>query len=142
MANLRVATATRQAQCDAVVDRIDGDTPPGLIRIYDGSQPADANTALGAQTLLVTLTFSNPAFGAANSSGVATASAITSGTAVATGTASWARIVTGTAFNTVFDCDVSTSAAGTGTIQLNTTSIVTDGTVSISAFTITQPDGV
>jgi hypothetical protein len=141
VANLRVATAAQQAMCDSLVDRIDLNTPPGLLRIYSGTQPTDANTAIGAQTLLVTLTFSNPAFGSANASGVATASAITSGTAVATGTASFARIVTGTTFATVFDCDVSTVAAGTGTIQLNTTSIVTSGTVSISSFTVTQPPG-
>lgn len=140
MANLRVATATRQAQCDAVVDLIDSDTPPGLLRIYDGTQPANANTAIGAQVLLAELTFGNPAFGAANSSGVATANAITQDSAAnATGTASWARIVTGTANDTVFDCDVSTSGA---TINLNTTSIVTGGAVSITSFTITQPDGV
>jgi hypothetical protein len=140
MANMRLATATVQRQCDAVVDTIDLNTPPGTIQIRSGAQPANANTAASG-TLLATLTFSNPAFGAANTSGVATASAITQdASADATGTATWARILQG-AGGTVFDCDV-TATGGGGTIELNTTSIVAGGAVSITAFTVTQPSGV
>lgn len=138
MANLRVATAARQAQCDAVVDLIDAGDSGGTIKIYDGTQPANANTAVSDQTLLATLTFGSTAFGAASTSGVATANAITGDTsAAATGTASWARIADSDG-NTIFDCDVGTSGA---TINLNTTSIVQGAAVSISSFTITQPDG-
>lgn len=138
MANLRVATAARQAQCDAVVDLIDAGDGAGTIKIYTGTQPANANTAISDQTLLATLTFSATAFGAADTSGVATANAITGDTSAdATGTATWARIADGDG-NTIFDCDVGTSGA---TINLNTTSIVQGAAVSISSFTITQPDG-
>ena len=140
MANLRVATATRQAMCDAAVDLIDGGSGAGTIKIYAGSQPANANTAVSGQTLLATLTFSATAFGAANTSGVATAASITDdSSADATGTAAWARIADGDG-DTVFDCDV-TATGGGGTIELNTTSIVAGGTVSITSFTVTQPDG-
>lgn len=140
MANFRVATATRQAQCDAVVDRVDAGAGPGLIKLYSGSQPANANTALSGQTLLATLTFSDPAFGSANASGVATAGAITQDSAAdAAGTATWARI-TDSDGNTAFDCDVS-DTGGSGTIKLNTTSISAGGAVSLSSFTVTQPDG-
>ena len=138
MANLRVATASRQAQCDAVVDLIDAGSGAGTIKIYTGTQPANANTAVSSQTLLGTLTFSDPAFGAANSSGVATASSITDdSSADATGTASWARIADSDG-DTVFDCDVGTSGA---TINLNSVSITAGGTISITSFTVTQPDG-
>lgn len=145
MANVRVSTAAQNAMCDALVDLIDNNqvSPSinGQITIFDGSQPADANTAVTTQTPLVTLTFGTEAFGDA-ANGVATAGPIASGTAVATGTATWARISNpGSPDTTVFDCDVSTTGAGTGTIQLNTTSIVQDGTVSISSFTVTHPDG-
>lgn len=138
MANVRLANATQQAAGDAVVDSIDAGAGAGTISIYDGTQPADANTALSGQTLLAELTFSDPAFGATNTSGVATASAITDdSSANATGTASWARIEDSDN-NTIFDCDVGTSGA---TINLNTVSIVSGGTVSITSFTITMPDG-
>jgi len=139
MTNLRVATATVQGQCNAVVDDIDLGAGAGTIKIYDGAQPANANTAVSTQTLLGTLTFSDPAFGAADASGIATAGAITQdASADATGTATWARIADSNGL-TKFDCDVGTSAA---TIVLDSVSIVAGGTIDITAFTITQPSGV
>ena len=138
MANVRLANASQQAAMDAVVDLIDGGAGAGTINIYDGTQPADANTAVSTQTLLATLTFSDPAFGNADTSGVATASAITDdSSADATGTASWARILDSNSA-TIFDCDVGTTGA---TINLNSVSIIIGGTVSITSFTMTHPDG-
>lgn len=135
MANVRLATATNNAACDAVVDLIDSGGA-GTIEIRSGTQPATANDA-ATGTLLATLTFSATAFGAA-SAGVATAASITQdASADATGTATWARIKNGSAA-TVFDCDVGTTGA---TINLNTVSITTGGTVSITSFTITHPSG-
>lgn len=136
MTNMRITTAAQNAGADAQVDRIDLNTPPGVIEIRSGTQPASANDA-AVGTLLATLTFSNPAFGAA-SSGTATASTITSDTSAdATGTATWARVKQGGG-TTVFDVDVGTSGT---TLILNTASIVTGGTVSITSFTVTQPAG-
>jgi len=138
MANVRLANAPQQAAMDAVVDLIDAGAGAGTINIYDGTQPADANTAVSTQTLLATLTFSDPAFGATSTAGVATASAITDdASADATGTASWARILDSNS-NVIFDCDVGTSAT---TIILNSVSITIGGTVSITSFTLTHPDG-
>lgn len=138
MANVRLADAALQAAMDAVVDLIDAGAGAGTIKIYTASQPANADVAISSQTLLATLTFSDPAFGATNSSGVATASAITSdSSADATGTATWARIADSNG-NTIFDCDVGTSGA---TINLNSVAITTGGTVSIASFTMTHPDG-
>lgn len=138
MANVRLATAAQQAAMDAVVDLIDGGSGAGTIKIYTGSQPADANTAVSSQTLLGTLTFSDPAFGATNSSGTATASSITSDTSAdATGTAAWARIADSSG-NTIFDCDVGTSGA---TINLNTVNVVSGATIAITSFTLTHPSG-
>ncbi len=138
MANVRLATATRNAACDAVVDKVDDGAGSGTIQIRSGTQPASANDA-ATGTLLATLTWSDPAFGAA-SAGVATASAITQdSSADATATASWARILDSDS-NTIFDCDVSATGGG-GTIELNTTSVVTGESVSITAFTVTMPSG-
>ena len=137
MANVRLANTTNQAACDAVVDLIDGGAAAGTIQIRSGTQPADADDA-ATGTLLATLTFSDPAFGAASTAGVATASAITDdSSADATGTAAWARVLDSDS-NTIFDCDVGTSGA---TINLNTVSITAGATVSITSFTVTHPDG-
>jgi hypothetical protein len=115
----------------------------GTLNIYTGSQPTDANTAIGAQTLLVTLTFGSTAFATAVASGsagskivTATANAITAGTAVATGTAAWFRILTsGSAV--CIDGSVGTSGAD---LNLSSTSISSGAVVSVSSFTITQTE--
>ena len=138
MANFRLANQTQQNACDAVVDFIDNGVGAGYIEIRSGSQPANANlTATG--TLLATLTFADPAFGAANTSGVAALDAAITGdtSADATGTATWARIFTSAAA-TVFDCDVNTTGA---TINFDSVNFVTGGSVDITSFTITHPDG-
>jgi hypothetical protein len=135
MANFRLPTATRNALADLIDDLINGGASGGLIRIYDGTQPASANDAITTQTLLAELTFGDPAFGAA-SVGVITANSITGdSSANATGTATWARIVDSNG-TTIFDCDVGTSGA---TINLNSVSLVTGAPVSITSFTITVP---
>jgi len=129
--------------CDAVVDRYDLDTPPGLLRIYDdtAARPAGPDTAISTQVLLATLTMSNPAFGAAADQAPgarATASAITDDTsAAATGTAAFFRGVTGTAFTALIDGEIGTSGAD---MNLNTLAIVIGATVSITAWTIDMPE--
>lgn len=101
----------------------------GLIRVYDGTQPATADTAVGAQTLGVTLTFGATAFPAAVS-GLLTANAITSGTAVASITPTWARILKSDGTTVVMD--VSAGASGANM----TIGAFTSGTVvSCTSFT-------
>jgi hypothetical protein len=105
----------------------------GKLRIYDGSQPANANTAVSTQTLLAELTFNATAFGAA-SAGVAAANAITSATAAATGTAAWFRAVKSDGTTVVWDGSVGTSGAN---LNLATVAISSGATVSVSALTYT-----
>lgn len=134
-ADPRITNAVASAACDAVVDAIDGGAGAGTIKIYTATIPTDADTALGAQTLLATLTFSDPAFGAA-SNGVATASAITSDTSAdATGTAAWARIAT-SAGTTIMDVTVGTSGDD---INFNSVAFQAGATISITAMTVTMP---
>ena len=134
-ADPRITNAVASAACDAIVDAIDGGAGAGTIKIYDGTIPTNADTALGAQVLLATLTFTDPAFGAA-SNGVATASAITSDTSAdATGTATWARIASSTP-TTIMDVTVGTAGED---INFNTVSFVTGATVAITALTVTVP---
>ena len=107
----------------------------GLINLYSGPQPANANTAIGgSNTLLATLTFGSTAFGAP-AAGVLTANAITPGTAVASGTATFARIFESNGTTVVGDVQVQVGSGGG--INLNNANIVSGNPVSISALTLT-----
>lgn len=137
-ADLGISQAAAKAMCDTLVDLVDGGAGAGTLKIYSGTRAATVDTAIGAQVLLATLTFSDPAFGNATtaSPSVATANAITSdSSADATNTATWFRIAdsNGTA---IMDGNVGTSGED---LNLNTTSIVTGAVVSISAGTISVP---
>lgn len=119
------------AAADAVGRLVDN----GYIRIYDGSKPATADTAIGAQVLLAELRFSATSAPAAVA-GVLTYNSITSdSSADATGTASWYRTFKSDGTTAVYDGSVGTSGAD---LNLNTTSIVAAAAVSISALTYTQ----
>lgn len=130
-ADPRITNAVASAQADVIGDSLDS----GTIKIYTGTIPTDADTAVGAQTLLATLTFNAAAFPAA-SNGVITAAAITSDTSAdATGTAAWARLAT-SGGTTKMDVTVGTSGED---INFNTVSFVTGAEIAITSLTITQP---
>lgn len=103
--NTQLADATVNAQADALAAMCNG----GLIRVYNGTQPATANTALSGNTLGVTLTLGNPAFPPAVG-GLLTANAITPGNAVADITPTFARIFRSDGTTVVMD--VSAGATG------------------------------
>ena len=129
-----------QALLTALATRFDAGTA-AVIKIYTGTIPTDADTAIAAQTLLATLTMSATAFGAAadaNPNATITAAAITSdSSADATGTAAWARISDQAGGTTVMDLDVATSSAS---ITVNTTAFTTGSVISMSSMVITQPE--
>src|SRR5207249_11000745 len=109
----------------------------GYIDIYDGTQPANADTAITTQVKLARLTFGNPAFGAA-SAGVTTANAITSDSAAdATGTASWFRACKSDG-SAVFDGSVGTSSAN---LVLSTVNITAGAVVGVSSCIYTESKG-
>ena len=135
MTNFRVVATTRNSMLNAIRDALDAGAGAATIKIYSGTQPANADTALSGNTLLATLTATDPSAPNA-SSGTLTFSTITEdSSADATGTATFARVADSTGA-TVFDCDVGTSGA---TINLNTTSIVAGGPVRITSFTVSIP---
>lgn len=136
MAIVRFVTTAKNAVLNPLKEAIDAGSGPGTIKIYTGTQPSSASDAVTTQTLLGTLTFSDPCGTVA--SGALTMSAITQdSSADATGTATWARIAD-SAGNTVFDVNVSGTGGG-GALQLNTTSIVENGPILISSFVISVP---
>lgn len=102
----------------------------GYLRIYSGTQPVNANTALSGNTLLATLRFGATAF--TNANGVLTANAITSDTnAAASGTASFFRAFESDGTTVLMDGSVGTANAN---LILPTTSISAGQTVSCSSF--------
>lgn len=113
-----------------------------VINIYDGTIPADADTALGSQVLLAQLTCSATAFTSVTDAApgaVATFAAITAdSSANATGTATFFRILTQDAGTVVAQGTVGTA---TSDLVLNTVSITSGSTVSITAATVTLPEG-
>lgn len=133
----RLATTTQNNACDALVDSLDvGSTnSTGRILIYTGSQPADPQTT-ATGTLLVTINFNNPAFGA-SSSGTATmvTSPAVSATVGTSGTAGWFR-VTNRNNAAVFDGNISTSGAD---MNFDNTAFVSGGTATINSMSITVP---
>jgi hypothetical protein len=130
--NTRLGAATRNAAVDGITAQIGAS---GKLRIYDGTQPTDADTALGAQNVLAELALSADAFGD-SASGTATANAITSdSSADATGTATWGSFLTSANVRKI-DFSVGTSGAN---LNLNSVAIQSGATVAISAFTFTIP---
>lgn len=128
---LGINVTTRNAMLDAITSRAGASA---LLRIYDGSRPSTGGTAT---TLLAQLTC-NATFAPGASGGVLTLNSIASATsAAATGTGTWFRIVQSNGTTHVLDGSVSTIAAGTGDMQLDSTSIVLGGTVAISSATFT-----
>lgn len=133
---VQLSTATQNAMCNAAVDFLDSGGGNGTIKIYSGTQPANANTSITG-TLLATFTLDLPAFSSATA-GVATLSAapITT-TGLAAGTATHFRAVT-SASATAFDGSVTVTAGG-GQIELNTTTVSVGVSLQITAGTFTQP---
>ncbi len=125
----------------------------GVLEIYSGSQPADADTAESG-TKLVRITLSSGAFtpssatnglefGDASAGVIAKAAAETwSGVGLVTGTAGWFRFYDndydpGGGTTTInFDGAVATSGAQ---LNLSSTTITLSATLTIDAFTITMP---
>lgn len=129
--NLKYSAALKNARLDQITTKVG---TSGLLRIYDGAQPANPDTAVTTQTKLAELTCNAAAFAGAASGSVLTANAISNATAVATGTAAWFRLCKsdGTA---VVDGTVGTS--GTDLI-IDNTSVASGQTVSCTSLTITS----
>ncbi|MFE6846563.1 hypothetical protein [Streptomyces sp. NPDC057686] len=134
--NFQLHSSLKNTLCDTVVDLADYGPGAGVVKVYDGVQPATCDTAVTTQTLLVTIPLNFPAF-SASSGGVATllTSPAPSATAAATGTATWFRMAPDAGAGLqICDGTVGTSGAD---LNLSTTSIVASATVQITGGTIT-----
>lgn len=116
----------------------------GVLKVYAGTQPTDANTAITSQTLLGTFTFASTAFGSSSASGttpsrssVATAAAISDVIAAATGTATWFRALKSDGTTVIGDGSCGTSGAD---LNLTDVSITAGETMSVASFTYATPE--
>lgn len=137
----RLSAATRNASCDAIVDRVDAGPAAGTIDVRTGAQPATPDD-VPTGTLLLTFTLADPGFGTAGAvtTGVASiAGAPRTTVGLAAGTAGWfrAKDSTGAA---AFDGSV-TATGGGGQLELDSTTISVDLTVNITGGTMTVPVG-
>jgi hypothetical protein len=135
---MELATDTRNATCQALVNLFDAGTGPGTIEIRTGTAPGPNAAATG--TLLATLVMSDPAFDAAGTAGagIATADTIAVVQGVANGTAGWFRAMDGDDVP-VEDGSVSVTGGG-GEMELNTVTISIGVDVAVTAWTITLPE--
>lgn len=136
-----VTNAAAKSMLNALTTAIDAGTLP-VINIYAGTPPADADASLSSNDLLAQLTCSSNSFGAAsdaNPGAKIVANTILSDTSAdSTNTATFFRILIDTASTAVCQGTVGTA---TSDLILNTTSITSGSTVSITAATITLPEG-
>jgi hypothetical protein len=143
---MNVGQASASAQANALVGAV---TNSSTIKVYTGTIPTTPETAIGAQTLLATLTL--PASSAfTQSNGVMTAASITAVTIAATGTAAFFRWTESNGTSVLGDgyCAASSgySAWAANTAYTAGTSYVTNGgftwrcrTTGTSATTGTGP---
>lgn len=135
---LGYSTATQNAQVANLGARFDAGAAGGTIKIYSGTRPANANTAVGGgNTLLLTFTLATTAL-AAPASGVASLAGLPlAAEGVAAGTATWWRGADSDG-NTVTDGSCGADGSGEN-IELSTTTISVGLDVNLTAGTFTQP---
>jgi hypothetical protein len=118
-------TAVRTGIADFVVDQLDEGTPPGKLSFQTG-----------ASVVVATLTFANPAFGAA-AAGVATANAIVADSNAVGGTMAKAEL-RNAALTPKILCSV-TATGGGGDIQFNSVVVSAAQQVSMTSLTYAAP---
>jgi hypothetical protein len=128
MSALKYSNALRHAQNEALITYAGNNA---IINIYQGSAPANANTGITTQTLLVSCVLSG-AFGT-DTNGTLTLGTVNTGVAVATGVASFFRVFKSDNTSVVMDGSVGVTGAD---LNLDTTNINITQSVNITGGTI------
>lgn len=129
----RMSYNATNAQADALSALLDG----GVLRIYSGTQVANADTG-PAGDLLAELGFNADAAPAAVN-GVLTMNSLTAeSSAPMSGTAGWFRALKSDGTTTLFDGSVGVIGSGAN-LELTSTTITSGTQVSVTAFTHTVP---
>lgn len=129
--NTQLSNLAVNTEANALAALLNG----GYIDIYDGVQPATADTALSGNNLLVTLNLSLTAFGS-SSGGVITANTISPGVCALTGTATFFRAYKSDHTTAVMDGTVGV-VIGQANLILSTTALTSGTTVNVTSFTHT-----
>lgn len=132
--SLKLSTAAKNVAANAVAGHANG-AGRAYIQIRSGSRPTSPDsTATG--TLLATIQMQTTAFGSAVT-GIASANGTPlTGTIVASGTAGWFRLCRGNGA-AVADGTITGTGDG-GDIEMDVPTLVSGGTVSIQAFSLSQ----
>ena len=135
----RVSTSAVSAGLNAVLALL---TSGSVLKVYSSNQPATPDTLPGAgHDLLATLSFSTTPFGAAVA-GVSTANTIAATTVDKSGTATWFRISStqaGYPTSSGYGLIDGTASTGTSNMVLNSASLSSGASLSITSLTITLP---
>ena len=129
--NLKTSITSRNAELNALAALANS----GILRVYDGTQPATPETAVSSQVKLAELTMNATAFASA-SAGVLTANAITSATCLASSTAAWYRLLKSDGTTVLWDGSVGTASAD---LIFTSVAFASGTTISVSSLTYTLP---
>lgn len=131
--SIKLPDAILLGLCNFLVDSVDDGAGAGTLVIANGTQPADPDAAL-VDTDLASITFADPAFGAAvivaspTDAAEATANPMTDEPSATAGTAGWFRIMDS---NSVIKLTGTCTATGGGG-DLELSSLVIPGGVPVS----------
>jgi hypothetical protein len=128
MSALKYSNALRHAQNEALITYAGNSA---IINIYQGTAPANANTGITTQTLLVSCVLAG-VFGT-DTNGTLTLGTVNTGVAVATGVASFFRVFKSDTTTVVMDGSVGVTGAD---LNLDITSINITQSVNITGGTI------
>lgn len=134
MPTVQFSVDVRDARADSVEAEI-GTT--AVLKIFDGTMPANCATA-DAGTVLATLTLPSDWMAAASSGAIAKTGTWQDASADATGTAQYWRLYESTAATCHAQGDISTVAAGTGSMQMATTTITSGLPFTVASFGWTE----
>lgn len=124
------ATPRRTSRAELVLSWLHG----GEVRIYDGTRPADADTAIDTQVRLITFELGDPA--GTVTDGVFTAAAIAQAPVTTAGIATWARVVDSIAGG-IFDADVGLDGSG-NLIEIDNVNLVEGAYCAVLSFALTE----
>ena len=129
---VHIAAAVRTSRVTDILDAIDAGSGAGKLEIYDGTQPANADTAVTTQTKLLSFVLNDPCGTVSGSVLTFDVDPAITDDALATSTATWGRF-TDSDGNAVIDGTVGTE------ITLSDTSLEVGQTVTFTSGTLTEP---
>ncbi len=143
--NTRISNEVALLMCDSCVDNLDEGSVGAVIEGRSGSQPADPDTVVSGTLLFALNANTATTFGAAADAapgGTATAGTIDDDTSAnATGTLGYCRASSANSADTPLDDHIDGEAGTSGAdFNFNTLAITSGSTVSLTSWTVTQPE--